>query len=244
MVKFEINREVENKYKDFKISVIKCKNVRNRYYDNFNEIDLRLANIENNVLNKFKDGILCENPSIISWRNIHRSFGSKPKKYKSSIENLCEYVIKTGKINRISPLVDIYNLISLKYLVPVGGDDVDKLNGDVKLTISNGNEPFQPLNSNEITYPKINEIIYTDDKDVLCRRWNWRECEKSKFTEDTQNAVIYVEALEQVSIEKLKMISKELCNLIKTYCGGENTYEIFGHEIKNGNFGEQYGKSN
>src|SRR3989344_2939818 len=78
---------------------------------------------------------------------------------------------------------NIYNYISIKHVIPVGGDDLDKIDGDLELTFAKGNEKFVQLNSSEIDHPKKEEVIYKDDKEVTCRRWNWRECDKSKMTE-------------------------------------------------------------
>ena len=42
----------------------------------------------------------------------------------------------------INPLVDIYNSISLRYGVPCGGEDLDKINGDLHLGLAKGVKIF------------------------------------------------------------------------------------------------------
>jgi lysyl-tRNA synthetase class 2 len=107
-------------------------------------------------------------------------------------------------------------------LVPVGGDDISKVEGNIGLTFARGDEPFTPLNSEETETTKEGEVVYTDSKEVLCRRWNWRECDKTKMTENTEEVLLVVEGLPPVSKEEVQRIIEELSTLIIEYCRGEN----------------------
>ena len=109
----------------------------------------------------------------------------------------------------------------MKHMVPVGGDDINKVEGDIVLKFATGNEKFVELNSQEIKNPKPGEIVYMDDKDVLCRRWNWRECNKTKMTEETKNVCLVVEGLPPVTKREIESIISELAKLIKKFCIGE-----------------------
>lgn len=62
----------------------------------------------------FSDRDLSEDETIQRWRELYRSFGAKPKKYKCSLENLASY----DDLYQISPLVDIYNAASLNSWMP------------------------------------------------------------------------------------------------------------------------------
>ena len=125
------------------------------------------------------------------------------------------------ELKHINLLVDIYNYISIKYTIPVGGDDSDKVDNGITLTLAKGDENFIPLNSKEVKHPKEGEVVYRDDKEILCRRWNWRECDKSKMSAETKNAVLVVEGLPPVSKDVVSTIITELGLLIEKFCGGE-----------------------
>ena len=117
-------------------------------------------------------------------------------------------------------------------MVPVGGDDIDKIDGDIMLRFATGSEPFIRLNSDEIDHPKEGEVIYTDDKEVLCRRWNWRECDKSKMTENTKNIILVVEGLAPVTKEDIEIIINDLAEMIGKYCGGEISTHLLNANLK------------
>ena len=63
-------------------------------------------------------------------------------------------------------------------------------------------------------------MVYRDDTDVLCRRWNWRECDKSKMTEISKNLCLVVEGLPPFTADEVQRISEELAGAIETQCGG------------------------
>jgi DNA/RNA-binding domain of Phe-tRNA-synthetase-like protein len=93
------------------------------------------------------------------------------------------------------------------HLLPHGGYDSDTLNGNIQLRISPGGEPFVALgganevtDASEIIYPFIISLYslfdffsYSDEKQVLTRRWNSRDCEVTKITASTRNFLLFVE---------------------------------------------------
>lgn len=163
---------------------------------------------------------LSGQPRIRSWRNVYSVFGAKPKKYKSSVESLYRMALKDIELRSINPLVDIYNYVSLKNMVPLGGDDLDQIEGGIKLGYADGDESFIPLNASDEEIVKAGEVIYRDTKSVLCRRWNWRECDRTKLTPQTRNAVLVAEALPPVGKGEIAEICRELSTLITQFCGG------------------------
>jgi len=184
---------------------------------------------------------LQENSVVKAWQEAYRLFGAKPKKHKSSIENLYRLVLEGVKLRHINKIVDIYNYISLKHIVPIGGDDTDKVDGDIILKFAQGNERFTLLNSDRIDNPKQGEVVYADDEEILCRRWNWRECDKSKMTESTKNVALVVEGLLPVSIEKVQSAIDELTVFVKKICGGEVKSYILDSKNKEVNIDQPIG---
>ncbi len=130
-------------------------------------------------------------------------------------------ILKGVDLRPINKIVDIYNYISIKHMVPAGGDDAAKVDGDVVLRFARGDERFTALNSVETETVKDGEVVYADEKEVLCRRWNWRECDKTKMTDETRDVVLVVEGLPPVTREELNAALDDLSQMIDEYCGGE-----------------------
>ncbi len=216
---FTIDKKILEKFPDLNIGLVIVKGIDNQ--GNNEEIINKIKEKAQEIRANFNIETLSQNQNIDAWRKAYSSFGAKPKKYKCSVENLYRMILEGIELRSINKVVDMYNYISIKYIVPVGGDDTDKVDGNITLKSAQGNEPFIELNSKETKNPQEGEVIYIDDKEVLCRRWNWRECDKSKMTEETKNIALVVEGLPPTTKEEIKQIIVELSELLQQFCGGE-----------------------
>lgn len=163
-------------------------------------------------------------PRIGSWRQAYSDFGSNPNKFYSSIESLGRRARRGDHVTYINTLVALFNYFSLRHMVPSGGDDLDRVDGDLCLTLAKGDELFTPLNSDVVEHPVPGEVIYVDSYKVMCRRWNWRQGDQTKITPATTNVAINVDCLPPVSRDEAEAITKELANLVKEFCSGQVTY--------------------
>jgi DNA/RNA-binding domain of Phe-tRNA-synthetase-like protein len=164
---------------------------------------------------------ISEHPHIAPWRAAYKQFGAKPKDYPSSIENLARRVLKGYTLPHINTLVDAYNAISLRLIVPVGGEDLAAIRGDVLLTVATEHEtPMLLLGEREERAPRPGEVIYKDDLGAICRRWNWKEAERTKLTAATRDAVLVIEGLPPVEQTLIEQAVQELAALVERHCGG------------------------
>ena len=174
-----------------------------------------------------KDASLLEiksHPRIASWRQAYSDFGVNPNKFYSSIESLGRRARRGDQLSYINTLVALFNYFSLKHMVPSGGDDLDRVEGNLCLTLAKGNEPFTPFNSEAIEYPAPGEVIYVDDSKVMCRCWNWRQGDQTKLTPATTNVAINVDCLPPVLRGEAEAITRELADLVTEFCGGKVSY--------------------
>ncbi len=168
MARFQIDDAVFEKFPELTIGVVIATGI-----DNLASSAEAAAFLEaqiDEVCRTWSIEQLDADPRIAAWRDAYRAFGAKPKKHRSSIENMIRMILDGAGIPSINQAVDVYNAISLKHGVPCGGDDLDKVAGDIRLTFATGDERFVPLNGTEPVSPKRGEVIYRDDEDVLCRR--------------------------------------------------------------------------
>jgi DNA/RNA-binding domain of Phe-tRNA-synthetase-like protein len=176
---------------------------------------------EERVREAFAGASIPDHPRIAPWREAYRRFGAKPKDYPSSIENLVRRVSKGHSLPHINTLVDLYNTISLRHLLPAGGEDLDRIEGDVLLAVAGESEaPVRLLGEPEERAPRSGEVIYKDAVGAICRRWNWKEADRTKLTPETRNAVLVLEGLPPVSRDEVAGAAEELAGLVKAYCGG------------------------
>ncbi|MBN1272702.1 MAG: hypothetical protein JXB26_10585 [Candidatus Aminicenantes bacterium] len=218
-MRFLISPEIFELFPGVHIGLVQAFGLDNRGENG--EVAQTLKEKEQDIRLRYKSETLSQLPRIAAWRQAYSLFGAKPKKYKSSVENLYKNILKGKTLRHINLLVDIYNFISLKHMIPSGGDDTEKVEGCIHLTIAEGGEIFQPLNATETQTVEKGEVVYRDDRDILCRRWNWREAEKTKLTEKTREALLVVEGLPPAGYNDVVAASEDLSRMIQKYCRGK-----------------------
>lgn len=222
---FKIDPKIFEKFQGLNIGIVIGKNIDNTGLAD--DIQNKIREQERKIREKYNTETLSQTPKIDVWRKAYSSFGAKPKENKSSVENLYRLVLQGINLKHINKLVDIYNFISLKHMLPVGGEDTDKIKGDVILTFAEANEtPVLLLGDKEARPPHEGEVIYKDDVSTICRRWNWREADRTKFTEETKNCILVMEGLPPVTKEEIETATKELKELVQNFCYGNITYAV------------------
>lgn len=219
-MKLKIEPKIFEQYPDVLLGVVVLHNIDNK--GEGEGLSQALREAEKLAVEKVGDIPVVEHPNIVSWREAYRKFGAKPKDYPSSIENLIRRILKGEQVRHINKLVDVYNVISLRHLVPVGGEDTDKIKGDVLLTFAGDNEQaIFLLGEKEARPPYANEVIYKDENGSICRRWNWKEADRTKLTEETRDAFMVIEGLPPVGREQIQTALSELSEMLKKYCNCE-----------------------
>lgn len=174
---------------------------------------------------------LAEHPRIKAWREAYRSFGAKPSEFRSSIEAMVRRVLRHQELPVINTLVDIGNVLSLRYLVPAGGHALDVISHDLSLRPATGKEQFVPLDTEVVEHPLPSEIIFVEEPDlVLTRRWTWRQGKHTLIVPQTRAMELNIDGLPPVSMAEIEMICQEAGELIHRFCGGEIRYELLTQE--------------
>jgi DNA/RNA-binding domain of Phe-tRNA-synthetase-like protein len=224
-MKLAVTADVFDLFPDARIALVVCRGLSNRTSpEEAEELSRTLRASQDRALAAFGDAPISEHPRIRCWREAYRAFGAKPKDNPSSIESLLRRSQKGEPLRHINKLVDLYNVVSLTHFLPAGGEDLDRLEGDLFLTRASADEAaVMLLGEREARAPKPGEIIYKDANGAICRRWNWKEAERSKLTEETTNALLVLEAIPPIAPAELDGASAALSRMVLERCGGTVT---------------------
>ncbi|HBA7229989.1 B3/4 domain-containing protein [Escherichia coli] len=151
-------------------------------------------------------------PHLDEWGETYQAFGAKPKRTPCSAAALRKRVLRDGCIPALDPIVDLYNAVSLRYAVPVGGENIAAYQGRPRLIVAKGTEPFDTVKDGESTieYPHSGEVVWCDDIGVTCRCWNWRQGVRTRLDVNTQQMWFILESLPQMPQDKLYEAGKML----------------------------------
>ena len=157
-------------------------------------------------------------PGVAAWRAAYKAFGIKQTRYRSSVERLVKNVLAGRALARINTFVDLYNAVSLRHVLPLGADDLDKLTPPLAFRYAREGDSFVDMaeEGEAPEAPKPGEVVYADAAHVLCRRWNWRQDGRSIITPATRRAVVTVQANGAGGVAAA---SSDLIDLIQQFCG-------------------------
>jgi DNA/RNA-binding domain of Phe-tRNA-synthetase-like protein len=221
---FKVDPKVFEKNPGLFVGVIAVRGVDNKTKKE--EVGALLRNAEEQLRKNFDPEGVNRHPHILAWRDAHKKFGNDPRRYLPSVWAVAKRVAKGGNLPRINSLVDLYNCISLRYMIPVGGEDLEKTEGDIELAYATGEELFTEIGGEENNPPDAGEVVYKDEKGVICRKFNWREADRTKLTDDTKDALIVMEVLPPFGKDVLESAMDEFQILVRQHCGGNSRAAI------------------
>jgi DNA/RNA-binding domain of Phe-tRNA-synthetase-like protein len=172
---------------------------------------------------------LTAQPHIAAWREAFRLMGVKPSEFRSSIEALARRALREQELPSINALVDIGNILSLRYLIPAGGHAIDILTQDIILRRATGNETFIPFGGDgdeKPENPNLGEIIFVEGDVVLTRRWVWRQSNHTLTLPSTTAYELNIDGLPPITRAQVEQICQEAIELIQRFCGGRLRYEL------------------
>jgi DNA/RNA-binding domain of Phe-tRNA-synthetase-like protein len=199
----EVDPRIRALRPDFVVAVVRARGLENGPSDRRSTSLLRRA--EEHGLRELDSRDPADHPSLAAWRDAYRAFGAKAQRTPCSAEALVRRVAGGEGIPAINRLVDLYNAVSVEFVIPVGGEDLSRIVGPSRLTRATGAEPFDTVRAGEpiVDRPEPGEVVWIDDAGVTCRRWNWRQCVRTRLTEASTEGFFVLERLEPFPLPRL-----------------------------------------
>jgi DNA/RNA-binding domain of Phe-tRNA-synthetase-like protein len=150
--------------------------------------------------------------------------GVSGRKFPSSIESLLRRAFKGGEPPSINPLVDFYNSISLRHVVPAGGFDLAQLDDALELRLTHEGDTFRPLDSTSAERVEPGEVAYASGNEILTRHFVWKQSHKGLLGVSTRSVFLVCEVLGEVeeSADGLaRAVLKDLSEGVRRHFGAE-----------------------
>ncbi|EMN5545162.1 B3/4 domain-containing protein [Enterobacter cloacae] len=168
------------------------------------------------------DDVPWADAHLSGWDEVFKAFGAKPKRTTCSASALRKRVLKDGSLPPLDPVVDIYNAVSIRYAIPVGGENLAAYTGAPRLTLADGSEPFDTVKEGQpvVEYPEPGEVIWRDDLGVTCRRWNWRQGIRTRLDSQAQTMWFILESLPSMPLTALEEAGADLVDNLQRLMPG------------------------
>ncbi|MBS4535612.1 hypothetical protein GOQ29_08245 [Clostridium sp. D2Q-14] len=213
MKKFIVDEKVFEKLPEYCLGIVVAKGIDNHSFNN------RIEQMLDKQIRKFADAYQSVNirelPNIKAYRDAFSVLGINPNKYMCSIEALAKRVQKNVQLPHINSIVDIGNAFSLKYHLPMGAHDIDKMESDIEIRFSTAQDYFLGLGENQAVAMPEGELVYISRHTVKTRRWIWRQSEDGKITEETNNVFFPIDGFENLNYEQILKARDELADFLR-----------------------------
>jgi DNA/RNA-binding domain of Phe-tRNA-synthetase-like protein len=174
-----------------------------------------------NLLKRMENKKLLDFTNIKAWRETYRQMGLNHKKYKPTVEALMRRMIKGHPFPVINTAVNAYLAVKLLTMLPISGYDLAAIDGDIRLRISKGGEQFVPSGKVDREFTVPGEFVYSDNKTILTRHWNYRDCDHAKITKNSTLIFLSSEAaLKDISTQDLIETLYKIIEYESTFCQG------------------------
>lgn len=218
-MKFKVDEKVFKLLPDYKVACLVIKGLDNTKPSN-SEVDMSFAYLSHNSVKTRRDFDL--NPEMHSdvtqkWESAMKKLGIDTKEVHPSFVALNNRIcLDRSVIPNINPLINTLNAESIKNATPLGAHDLDKVSGYLAVTFNTNGLSFVQMNTGKIIEVNEDEVVYADEKDVLTRNWIWKQSDKDKITEQSQNVFI--------PIDIIGFSNEEINNLVSEILSGINAF--------------------
>ena len=144
------------------------------------------------------------------------------KRTPCSADALRKRVLRDGTMANIDPVVDLYNAVSIRYAIAVGGENAAAYVGTPTLTLADGSELFDTIKEGAPAHehPDAGEVVWRDDLGVTCRRWNWRQGVRTRLDAHAKEMWFILESLPEMPLDALHAAGEELMSGLRQMMPG------------------------
>lgn len=222
MKKFRIEKNVFEKLPNYCVGVVVARGIDNTILNK--KVEDFLDNAVNNFATNKKEANIRE--LVSPYREAFYALEMNPNKFMCSIEALLKRVQKGNTFPHINAIVDLGNAFSVKYEIPLGAHDIDKLKGDLEVRYSKENDTFLPIGETELENMPTGELVYASLNTVKTRRWIWRQSNDGKIEETTQNVFFPIDGFKEINDKQVLELRDELVEFL--------TFELGCKDVKTG----------
>jgi len=165
---------------------------------------------------------LSEYEQISTVRGLQKSFGFDPTRYRLSSEALLRRVLKGQGLYQINSAVDVNNLCSLEFLLPMCIYDLRHVKGQVWVRVGEPDETYPGIGRQ--VFQAANKVIIADDEGIMGSTVS--DSERTKVTMETTDILLAIYApanLDPQTIQRYAVLAGER---MVEYNGGQASDEL------------------
>lgn len=218
----KIDDSVLEKYPGIKTGYIVLEDVKVQKSNS--ELEKLKSSLTSKVRSRFSDqNAIKEDTNINSFRELYKNFGADPNSTLNSVEALLRRVVKGSELYNINNVVDTYNATSMEFALPMAAYNLDAVKGQIILREANTGETITKILEEEPTEVKEGTLAYADHGGIVCMNYNYRDSDRTKITNDTNEIIVFVDGTDAVDEAEIKTALATLAERLEKFTGGKVT---------------------
>lgn len=172
---------------------------------------------QENLYLELQDTPVTARPGIAEWRNLWKTLGADPNRYRHAAESLMRRMAKQNYLTPFHSAVDLNNFFSLQYEIPIGIYDVAHISGEIELALGDEETGYDGLNGR---YNALKNILYTkDDKGAFGSPFV--DSARTAVTEATTEALHVFYLRPSLPVEECKQLLHSAATMFTQINGGD-----------------------
>lgn len=186
MLKVNVDKRILDACPDLKIGMIQADVVNT---DTSDELWNELLEEAELIKEKYELLAINQRPAVAATRKLYKSLGKDPGRYRVASEALCRRIIRGLGLYRLTTLIDVVNLVSVKSGYAISGLDFNQIVGDtLTLGVGESEETYNGIGRGPLNIE--NMPVYRDAVGGIATPTS--DEERTKFTIDTTTVQINI----------------------------------------------------
>ena len=172
------------------------------------------AALEKYIGEKFSAAPPSTDRVVSDVRRMYRRIGWEPTQYRPSSEAMIRRFLKKNGIYRINNIVDLGNIVSTRFHLPMGLYDVHMIQGPVQLDVGKDDESYQGISRDHIR--AAGKLVLRDNLGIFGNPT--ADSRRTSVTSETRSALIIFFTPPEIREAYLKETLEYLEKLIREEC--------------------------
>lgn len=188
MIQLDIDKRIVDICPEVKIGLVRAR-VTNG--DTSDELWQEIEKAGESIQQRYELLEVNQRPAIAATRRLYKALGKDPGRYRVASEQLCRRVIRGLGLYRLTTLIDVVNLVSMKSGYPISGLDADKIVGNrLTMGVGNSGEEYHGIGRGLLNIEGM--PVYRDEIGGVATPTS--DEERTKFSTDTTHVQICINA--------------------------------------------------
>lgn len=211
-MKITIDKQIKEKTPNFFVGVLSCDVNINAN----SEVEAMVKHLEEDISANIDISDVIQLKTIKDARDAYKAYGKDPSRYRLATESLYRRLAKGNRLYRVNNVVDLGNVLSLKFKKSVAVLDYSKIVGDVLIRLGRSNDVYMGIGRGILNIEKI--PLYEDSVGPFGSTTS--DTERTMITVNTRRILLFI-----ISFSGVEDLMTELnCakELYKKHASGEN----------------------